>query len=231
MIEIINLTKSYIVNGKRIPIFKNLNYKLEKGHSLAIMGRNGAGKSTLLRIIGGIDFPDSGIVKTDCTLSWPVGLVGGFQGSLTGRENVIFVSKIFANNSDLNINDRVKRVEEFAELNDYFDKPFKLYSSGMKSRITFGLSMAFDFDVYLIDEISSAGDQRFRDKSRKYLHEKLINSDFIMVDHNLGRLKYHCDRAIILHDGGILEFDDLNYAIKEHKRLLNQPLVNSTGRA
>ena len=226
MIKVRGLTKSYYHKGKKINVFNNINFDIEKGTSIALLGRNGSGKSTLLRLLGGIDYPDQGTIKCDCSVSWPVGLVGGFQGSLTGRENVTFVSKIYTNNSKDEINKKIKRVEEFAEINEFFDKPFKLYSSGMKSRITFGLSMAFNFDVYLIDEVSSAGDERFRIKSQTYLNDKLLTSDFIMIDHNLGRLKSHCNRAIILHDGRIIEFNDLDLAIHEHKRLLKEPLTN-----
>ena len=220
MIEVKNLTKSYLFKGKKSYVFKDLNFKIETGESVALLGRNGAGKSTLLQILGGIDRPDSGTIKTDRTISWPVGLVGGFQGSLTARENVTFVCKIYAGNKKEDINEKVSKVMEFAELGKYFDRPFKTYSSGMRSRVTFGLSMAFDFDVYLIDEVTSAGDERFRKKSRKILEEKRLNSDFVMVDHNLWGLKLHCHRALLIHDGGLIEFDDLEEGIKFHKNLL-----------
>jgi len=222
MIEVKNLTKSYLFKGERSYVFKDLNFKIETGESIALLGRNGAGKSTLLQILGGIDKPDSGIVKSDSSISWPVGLIGGFQGSLTGRENVTFVSKIYTGNEKDLINEKVKQVMEFAELGEYFDRPFKTYSSGMRSRVTFGLSMAFDFDVYLIDEVTSAGDERFRKKSREVLEQKHLSSDFIMVDHNLWGLKLHCNRAFLIHNGSLIEFDDVNKGIKVHKELLLQ---------
>lgn len=220
MIEVKDLTKSYIFKGKKSYVFRDLNFKIETGESVAVLGRNGAGKSTLLQILGGIDRPDSGTIKSDRKISWPVGLVGGFQGSLTARENIIFVSKIYIGNDKELIHEKVAKVEEFAEIGIYFDRPFKTYSSGMRSRITFGLSMAFDFDVYLIDEVTSAGDERFRKKSKEYLEQKHLNSDFIMVDHNLWGLKFHCDRALLLNNGNLLEFDDLNEGISFHKKLL-----------
>jgi len=222
MIEVSNLTKSFTYQGKRTTIFRNLNFKINTGESIAILGANGAGKSTLLRILGGIDLPDSGTIHTDSTMSWPVGLVGGFQGSLTGRENVTFVSRIYSEKRK--VPEKVRYVEEFAELGVYFDRPFKTYSSGMRSRVTFGLSMAFDFDVYLIDEITAAGDQRFRDKSKRLLMERKKVADFLMVDHNLWGLKLHCDRAFILDGGSIEEFNDLDEAIALHtERLLATP--------
>ena len=223
MIEVKNLTKSYVHKGKRVKIFEDISFCVERGESVALLGRNGAGKSTLLRILGGIDLPDSGTIQADVSISWPVGLVGGFQGSLSGRENVIFVSKIYAGNEPAVIQEKVRRVEEFAELGVYYDRPFKTYSSGMRSRVTFGLSMAFDFDVYLMDEVSSAGDERFRKRSRERLEELNQKADFMLVDHNLWGLQFHCNRALLLHNGGLIEFDDLDEAIASHKRLLELP--------
>jgi capsular polysaccharide transport system ATP-binding protein len=224
MIKVKNLTKSFYYQGRKTTIFRDLNFTIPTGESIAILGANGAGKSTLLRILGGIDLPDSGTIESDVSLSWPVGLVGGFQGSLTGRENVIFVSRIYADKKE--VADKVRYVEDFAELGVYFDRPFKTYSSGMRSRVTFGLSMAFNFDVYLIDEVTAAGDQRFREKSKKILLERKRTSDFLMVDHNLWGLKLHCDRAFILDGGKIEEFNDLDEAVAIHtERLLAAPAV------
>lgn len=224
MIEVENLTKSYVHKGERIKIFENISFKIKRGESVALLGRNGAGKSTLLRILGGIDVQDSGTISSNVSISWPVGLVGGFQGSLSGRENVIFVSKIYAGNDPEIIQEKVRRVEEFAELGIYYDRPFKTYSSGMRSRVTFGLSMAFDFDVYLMDEVSSAGDERFRKRSMERLEELRQKADFMLVDHNLWGLQFHCNRALLLHDGKLRQFNDLEKAITVHKRLMLNPL-------
>jgi capsular polysaccharide transport system ATP-binding protein len=222
MIKVHNLTKSFYYQGIKTTIFNDLSFSIGTGESIAILGANGAGKSTLLRILGGIDLPDSGTIETDRTISWPVGLVGGFQGSLTGRENVTFVSRIYTEKR--NVPEKVRYVEEFAELGVYFDRPFKTYSSGMRSRVAFGLSMAFDFDVYLIDEVTAAGDQRFREKSKQVLMDRKKKADFLMVDHNLWGLKLHCDRAFILDGGKIEEFSDLDEAVAVHtERLLSAP--------
>ena len=220
MIEIKNLTKSYIHKGRRNYVFKNLSLKINTGESVALIGGNGAGKSTLLRIIGGMDFPDSGEVFTDKRISWPVGLKGGFQGSLSGRENTRFVSMIFHGNEKEKIKEKIDFVEDFADIGKYFDKPFRNYSDGMRSRVTFALSMAFDFDVYLIDEVSAAGDFIFREKCKKALKKKLKTSDFLMVNHNLWTLKPLCQKAFLLFNGEIIQFDSVKDAIKEHKRLL-----------
>lgn len=219
MIRVNNLSKSYSYQGKKVTILKDINFTIQTGESIAVLGANGAGKSTLLRLLGGIDLPDKGTIETDGSISWPVGIAGGFQGSLTGRENVTFVSRIYAGKSE--IPRKVRYVEEFSELGVYFDRPFKTYSSGMRSRVAFGLSMAFDFDVYLIDEVTAAGDQRFREKSKRILMEKKKNADFLMVDHDLWGLKLHCDRAFILENGRIEEFSDLDEAVAVHtERLL-----------
>ncbi len=222
MIEVKNLTKSYMIEGKKYFVLKDISFTINRGESIAILGKNGAGKSTLLRILGGIDFPDHGHINKDCTISWPVGLSGGFQGSLTGFENVKFVCKIYNFNNIDEIKDKIDKVEEFAEIGDaFYQMPFKSYSSGMRSRVSFGMSMAFDFDVYLIDEVKNAGDQRFRNKSREILLNKKKSCDFLMVDHNLGSLKF-CDKALIINDGSLLEFNNVDEAIHTHLKLLNR---------
>ena len=187
MIKIENLTKSYRTPAGRHYVFKNLHVEFPANKSVALIGRNGSGKSTLLRVIGGIDRPDSGKVITDKTISWPVGLAGGFQGSLTGRENVKFVARLYA--TDRELREKVAFVEEFAELGKYFDMPIKTYSSGMKSRLGFGLSMAFKFDYYLVDEVTAVGDARFKQKCADLFKSRHQESSFLMVSHSLGSLR------------------------------------------
>ena len=216
MIKIENLTKSYRTPKGRHYVFKDLNVELPSGKSVALIGRNGAGKSTLLRVIGGIDRADSGRVQTDKTISWPVGLAGGFQGSLTGRENVKFVARLYATPEELR--EKVAFVEEFAELGKYFDMPIKTYSSGMKSRLGFGLSMAFKFDYYLVDEVTAVGDARFKQKCADLFKARHEEASFLMVSHSLGSLKQFCDVALFIgRDNNVKYFESVDEAIESYK--------------
>ncbi|EMX1019096.1 ABC transporter ATP-binding protein [Escherichia coli] len=216
MIKIENLTKSYRTPAGRHYVFKNLNIEIPSGKSVAFIGRNGAGKSTLLRMIGGIDRPDSGKVITNKTISWPVGLAGGFQGSLTGRENVKFVARLYAKQEELK--EKIEFVEEFAELGKYFDMPIKTYSSGMRSRLGFGLSMAFKFDYYIVDEVTAVGDARFKEKCAQLFKERHKESSFLMVSHSLNSLKEFCDVAIVFKDDNAVGFyEDVHEGIKSYQ--------------
>ena len=216
MIKIENLTKSYLTPAGRHYVFKNLNIEIPSGKSVAFIGRNGAGKSTLLRMIGGIDRPDSGKIITNKTISWPVGLAGGFQGSLTGRENVKFVARLYAKQEELK--EKIEFVEEFAELGKYFDMPIKTYSSGMRSRLGFGLSMAFKFDYYIVDEVTAVGDARFKEKCAQLFKERHKESSFLMVSHSLNSLKEFCDVAIVFKDDNAVGFyEDVHEGIKSYQ--------------
>ncbi|HGE4082694.1 TPA: ABC transporter ATP-binding protein [Escherichia coli] len=215
MIKIENLTKSYRTPTGRHYVFKDLNIEIPSGKSVAFIGRNGAGKSTLLRMIGGIDRPDSGKIITNKTISWPVGLAGGFQVSLTGRENVKFVARLYAKQEELK--EKIEFVEEFAELGKYFDMPIKTYSSGMRSRLGFGLSMAFKFDYYIVDEVTAVGDARFKEKCAQLFKERHKESSFLMVSHSLNSLKEFCDVAIYISDRKYVSyFDCLDTAISSY---------------
>lgn len=217
MIEIRDLTKSYKVKGTRHYVFRNLNVQLPSDKSIALIGRNGAGKSTLLRMIGGIDRADSGEIITDKTISWPVGLSGGFQGSLSGRENVKFVSRLYAKKDE--VRQKVEFVEQFAELGKYFDMPIRSYSSGMRSRLGFGLSMAFSFDYYLVDEVTAVGDARFKQKCSELFLQRKKNSCLLMVSHSVSQLKQYCDAALFIdRDNKVAFYDDIDEALAAYKK-------------
>ncbi|MDF1894667.1 ABC transporter ATP-binding protein [Rahnella sp. PAMC25617] len=216
MIKIEGLTKSYKTPKGRHYVFRDLNIEIPSNKSVALIGRNGAGKSTLLRVIGGIDRPDSGRITTNKTISWPVGLSGGFQGSLTGRENVKFVSRLYSTKEELS--GKVAFVEEFSELGKYFDMPIKTYSSGMKSRLGFGLSMAFKFDYYLVDEVTAVGDARFKQKCSTLFSAKRSEANFLMVSHSLNSLREFCDVALFIGRNNKVEYvDSIDEAIHKYK--------------
>jgi len=218
LIKLDNVTKFFKTKKGKKYILKNVSMIIPEGVNVGILGINGAGKSTFLRILGGIDFPNSGEVISNKTFSWPMGIAGGFQGSMTGRQNVKFVARIFGRDSK-EIKEIIEFVKDFSELGDYFDMPIKTYSSGMKSRLNFGLSLAFDFDYILIDETLSVGDSRFKKKSKEALMKKIEKSNVLMVSHSMNDLKNICDVGIVLNNGNITYFDDINEAIKVYQEL------------
>jgi len=218
MIELRNATKSFQTKHEKKYILNNVSITIPSGKNVGILGRNGAGKSTLLRMLGGIDFPNSGTISSPNTFSWPMGLAGGFQGSMTGRQNVKFVCRIYGK-SDYEIEEAVQSVQEFAEIGDYFDMPIKTYSSGMKSRLSFGLSLVFDFDYLIIDETLSVGDKNFQEKSKKALRKKIENCNVLLVSHSMPILKEICDVGIVVHQGKIHYCDDINDAIITYNKI------------
>lgn len=220
MITIKNLSKKFKTKHGEFWIFKDINLTIKAGESIALIGKNGAGKSTFLKLLAGIDYPDRGGVYTKKSISWPIGSKDALHPLLTARENVTFVSIAFIGKNKRKLEEKVSFVEKFADIEKSFDKPFKTLSAGMKTRVSFGLSMAFDFDFYLIDELSAAGDQFFRKKSRDYLKEKLKKGCFIMVDHNLNNLQVNCNKAFLINENKIIQYSNVEEAIKVHKDLL-----------
>ncbi len=218
MIQLENLTKYYPTKDGRRYVFRNVNYALPETGNIGVLGYNGAGKSTLMRLIGGTDFANSGRVKTDCRISWPIGLSSGFQGSLTGRENVKFVSRVYGDDAATRL-ERLEYVADFAEIGDYFDMPVNTYSSGMRSRLSFGLSMAFDFDVYLVDEVIAVGDKQFKEKSQAAFRQKQEKARLITVSHDLSLLKSLCNVGIVLNQGEFQSFDNIEDAISAYQQL------------
>ncbi|MBM7457055.1 capsular polysaccharide transport system ATP-binding protein [Oceanisphaera litoralis] len=213
MIKINNLHKRYNNrDGREAPwVLKGINLTIPKGVSVGLVGRNGAGKSTLLKLIAGMDSPERGSVERYCRVSWPIGLSGGFQSSMTGRQNVKFVARV--QGGGLNVQRIIDAVEDFAELGNAFDRPINTYSSGMRSRLNFGLSLAFDFDVYLSDEATAVGDRAFKEKAAKAFKDKVGQSSLIMVSHSEGILKELCQAGIYLKNGKAHWYDDINDAI------------------
>ncbi len=220
MIRVTNLYKRYHnFNRDSDWVLRNVNLEIPTNISVGLVGRNGAGKSTLLRLIAGMDSPEKGEIIRDCKVSWPIGLSGGFQGSMTGRQNVKFVARVHGDEKEL---DRViSFVQDFAEIGDAFDEPVKTYSSGMKARLAFGLSLAFDFDVYLSDEATAVGDREFRKKAEKAFKDRVGQSSLIIVSHSEGIMRELCQAGIWINAGEAVWFDDITDAIKAYHGSLN----------
>ncbi len=219
MIRLRNVTKTYRMKAGRRLILDDLSVDFEPGVNVGILGRNGAGKSTLMRIIGGAIAPDSGTVERTSRISWPIGFSGCFHGSLTGRENLRFVCRIYK----ADIKKVTAFVEDFTELEDYLDMPVKTYSSGMSAKLAFGLSMAIGFDYYLIDELTAVGDASFRQKSQRVFQERKATSTLLVVSHQIATIKQHCDVAGVLDHGKITFFPTIADAVKCYDAICKQP--------
>jgi capsular polysaccharide transport system ATP-binding protein len=230
MIELRNLTKAYPVSNGFRYVLQDVSLIIPSRTNVAVLGPNGAGKSTFLRLIGGAEPADSGTILTDEEISWPLGLASGFQSSLTGRQNVLFVCEINGLNRD-ETRYVTSQVNSFAELGEYFEMPVKTYSSGMRARLGFGLSMAFQFDVYLIDELTSVGDMIFREKAKAAFDRISKRASLIFVSHNLKTLRASCDSALFLRDGkadffpkiddGIQAYTDYVRELRNHGHPVN----------
>ena len=199
-------------------VLQGVTFTIPRKLSVGLVGANGAGKSTLLRIIGGVDQPSKGRVDRQCRVSWPMGFGGGLQGSLTGRQNAKFVCRIHGHEQD--ISERVAFIQDFAEIGEAFDEPVKTYSSGMKSRLQFGLSLAFDFDVYISDEVTSTGDAAFKNKAAAAFKKLADHASLIMVSHGESTLRQFCSAGIWIHDGKAHWFDQIDDALKAYKNTL-----------
>ena len=218
MIVVDEVYKRYLTDhGPGKWVLKGVNLIIPGGVSVGLIGSNGAGKSTLLRLIGGVDQPTRGTVVRHSRVSWPMGLGAGLQGSLTGRQNAKFVCRIHGQNDINDIHDRLAFILDFAELGDEFDEPVKNYSSGMRSRLQFGMSLAFDFDVYISDEVTSTGDAAFRKKASDAFKKIADRASIIMVSHGEGVLKQFCTSGVWLHNGLAYWFDDIDDALKAYK--------------
>ena len=215
MIRASSIVKDYKVGHQTKRVLDNVNFEVRSGERLAVLGRNGAGKSTLVRIIGGVEYPTSGTIERHMSLSWPLGLSGAFQGSLTGHDNVKFISRIY----DRELSEVREFVEDFSELGNHLNAPVKTYSSGMRARLAFGLSLAIDFDCYLIDEVIFVGDQRFHKKCRYEIFEKRPDRALLLVSHDAGILNEYCNGAVVLHRGRSKTFLDVQLALDIYNAL------------
>lgn len=214
MIDLLNVSKTYRLKKGRKTILNGVTAQLP-WRNTGILGRNGAGKSTFLRLVAGIEEPDSGIVKRSRTFSWPIGFRGSFHPMLSGIENVRFVARLYGQNTE----EMIDKVESFAELGQFFYEPVKTYSSGMGARLAFGLSMAIKFEVFLVDEIMAVGDAKFQAKSKAAFKAMLPTSRILMVSHSMPALREYCEAGLVIDNGRMTYFEDLEDAIKRYQHL------------
>ncbi|MBL8473415.1 MAG: ABC transporter ATP-binding protein [Rhodocyclaceae bacterium] len=215
MIVLDNVYKRYMTeHGAGRWVLRGIDLTLPPKRSIGLIGVNGAGKSTLLKIIGGADVATKGRVERHCRVSWPVGQ-GGLEATLTGRQNAKFVCRLHGHREELN--QRVGFIQDFAELGDSFDAPVLTYSSGMRSRLQFAMSLAFDFDVYISDELTAAGDAKFRGKAARAFKDRTDRASVIMVSHDETTLRQFCQSGIWIHDGKAFWFDKIDDALKAYK--------------
>ncbi len=215
MISCDNIHKSYRLGHRRKQVLTGINFQMSKGERVGLLGRNGAGKSTLIKIIGGVEWPTSGKVTRSMRVSWPLGFHGGFQGSLTGYDNTRFIARIYG----YEYQDIRDFVEDFTELGASLKAPVKTYSSGMRARLAFALSLAIEFDCYLIDEIILVGDKNFHDKCRHELFEKRADRAMILASHSAEVIHEYCSRAVLLQNGCATMYDDVGEALGKYNNL------------
>lgn len=216
MIELAGITKSYVTSAGAAPILRGVDLTIHRGESIGILGRNGAGKSTLIRIISGAEQPDSGHVDRQMSVSWPLAFAGGFQSALSGLDNLRFICRVYGVDADACL----PYVEEFTELGVYLREPMKTYSSGMRARLAFATSMVVDFDCYLIDEIVAVGDVRFQAKCNEELLVNRADRARIIVSHDPGYVREHCQRGAVLDEGKLIHFDNVDDAYSFYTDLM-----------
>ena len=216
MITLEGITKSYATTAGRRVVLDNVSAIFAAGHNFGVLGANGAGKSTLVRLLAGSEMPDRGMVRRYARVSFPLGFGGTFHGALSGRENAAFIARVYG----AALRSTLRYIEEFAELGEYWDMPVNTYSAGMRARLAFGACLAIDFDVYLIDEVTEIGDERFRRKCAVAFHDRMRRSDILLVTHNTRTITQYCNRAAVLANGRLELFDDVSSALDRHHRLL-----------
>ncbi len=217
MIEVLDVHKRYQTDhGQGRWVLRGVDLRIPPRTNVGLLGRNGAGKTTLLRLIGGIDHPTRGQVRRNCRVSWPMGFGGGLQGTLTGRQNAKFICRLHGHGHD--VPERLDRIQAFAEIGSAFDEPVKTYSSGMKARLQFALSLAFEFDLYISDEVTATGDASFRKKAATAFRDLVDRAGLIMVSHSNSTLREFCTAGVWLHEGQARWFDRIEDAIKAYEQ-------------
>ena len=229
MIRLHKLSKTFHLHGSHKVVADRIDIEFPSGVSIGLLGRNGAGKTSLLQMIAGTMDPDEGEIVSNGLISWPVGFAGSFHGDLTGAQNVRFVGRVYGVDTD----ELIAFVRDFAELGDHFHLPFRTYSSGMRSRLAFGLSMGIRFDTYLVDEVTSVGDAPFKAKSARVFKDRMRTSGALMVSHSMNMIRDLCEAGAVLEEGRLTYFHDVKEAIAHYEALVmpgGKPKPKGTGR-
>ncbi len=213
MIRLRQVTKTYQTRQGPHRVLEDVTFDVVPGAKIGILGRNGAGKSTLIRLISGAELPNRGSIQREMSVSWPLAFGGAFQGSLTGLDNLKFICRVY----DVPFRDRLAFVDDFSELGRYLREPVKSYSAGMRSRLAFAISMAVEFDCFLIDEIIAVGDSRFHEKCRQELFEKRSDRAMIFVSHNADFIREHCRQALVLRNSHLHSYSNLTEAFEDYE--------------
>jgi capsular polysaccharide transport system ATP-binding protein len=216
MLSVEHVYKSYATRRGRHKVLEDVNFTLERGRNLGILGRNGAGKSTMIRLISGAERPTAGRIRRGMRVSWPLAFAGAFQAHLTGLDNLKFVCRIY----NVDYKPLIAQVEEFTELGEFFREPVMHYSHGMLTRLAFALSMAIEFDCFLIDEAMVVGDKRFHDRCHYELFHKRKDRAYILVTHDATSIKSYCENAVVLHGGKMLHFPNIDEAYDFYTKTL-----------
>lgn len=216
MIILRDVHKFYPTRNGSIEVLKGVNFSLDRGAKIGILGRNGAGKSTMLRIASGVERASSGHVERTMRVSWPLAFTGALHGALTGYDNMRFICRIYG----VDFSEKVKFIEEFTELGTFLREPVRVYSSGMRARLAFAISMMIEFDCYLIDEVAAVGDASFQDKCNRELFEERSDRALIIVSHDPGYIREHCNKACVLVDGTLKYFEDVEEALTFHNMIM-----------
>lgn len=217
MIRLVNLCKDYPTSHSKASILKDINLTIGRGETVGILGRNGSGKSTMIRLLSGAERPTSGRVERHMSVSWPLAFGGAFQTALTGLDNLRFICRVYG----VSIEDKIDFIQEFAELGRYFREPLRVYSSGMRARLAFAISMVIEFDCFLIDEVAAVGDARFHEKCHIELFEKRADRAKIIVSHDAFYVRQHCSTLCVLSEGHLTVYHDPDEAFEQYHRAIH----------
>ena len=218
MISFEHVSKTYHIRKFEKQVLRDVSFSIQRGESIGVCGANGAGKSTLMRMIAGVEMATSGRIVRGMTTSWPIGYSSCFQSSLTGADNARFIARIYRQPIDA----LLAYVEDFAQLGEYFHQPINTYSAGMQARLAFGVSLAINFECYLVDEVTAAGDERFRQRCHEALVDRRANGTLVMISHDPGTLREYCDRGAVVHGGVVKFYPTIDEALEVHHAMQQQ---------